>query len=35
MAKITVGLKSYYSKCFKTIEEAAQARKELEKKHWT
>ena len=34
MAKIAVGKKSYYSKCFSTVEEAAVARKELEKKHW-
>lgn len=35
MAKVTVGKKAYYSKCFNTIEEAALARKELEKKYWT
>jgi hypothetical protein len=34
MAKITVGKKSYYSKCCKTLEEAAVARKELERIHW-
>ena len=34
MAKISVGKKSYYSKVFNTVEEAAVARKELEKKHW-
>ena len=34
MAKITVGKKAFYSKCFPTIEEAAQARKELERLHW-
>ena len=34
MAKIAVGKKSYYSKCFSTVEEAAVARKELEKEHW-
>ena len=34
MAKITVGKQSFYSKCFKTIEEAAAARKELERLHW-
>lgn len=34
MAKITVGPKSYYSKVFLTIEEAAAARKELERLHW-
>lgn len=34
MAKVTVGKKVYYSKCFNTIEEAALARKELEEKHW-
>lgn len=34
MAKVTVGKKSFYSKCFKTIEEAAAARKELERLHW-
>lgn len=34
MAKLTVGKKSFYSKCFNTIEEAAAARKELERLHW-
>jgi hypothetical protein len=34
MAKITSNRKSYYSKLFDTIEEAAAARKELEKLHW-
>ena len=34
MAKITVGKKSFYSKCFKTVEEAAMARKQLEIKYW-
>ena len=34
MAKVTVLKKSFYSKCFKTIEEAAAARKELERIHW-
>jgi hypothetical protein len=34
MAKITVGQKAYYSKCFATLEEAAIARKELERLHW-
>lgn len=34
MAKITVCKKSYYSKCFNTVEEAAAARKELERLHW-
>jgi hypothetical protein len=34
MAKVTVGKKAYYSKCFNTIEEATLARKELEEKHW-
>lgn len=34
MAKVTVGRRSFYSKCFKTVEEAAAARKELERKHW-
>ena len=33
-AKITLKKKSYYSKVFNTIEEAAVARKELEKIHW-
>jgi hypothetical protein len=35
MAKVTVGKKAYYSKCFNTIEEAALARKELEAKYWS
>lgn len=34
MAKISKGKKSFYSKVFSTIEEAATARKELERKHW-
>jgi hypothetical protein len=34
MAKITVGKKAYYSKMFFTVEEAAAARKELERLHW-
>ena len=34
MAKVTFGKKSFYSKCFKTVEEAAAARKELERLHW-
>jgi hypothetical protein len=34
MAKVTVGKKAYYSKCYKTLEEAAIARKELEQMHW-
>lgn len=34
MAKVTVNKQSFYSKCFKTIEEAAAARKELERLHW-
>jgi len=34
MAKLTVKTKSFYSKCFPTIEEAATARKELERLHW-
>lgn len=34
MAKITIGKRSVYSKCFSTIEEAAAARKELERLHW-
>jgi hypothetical protein len=33
-AKITVKKKNYYSKVFNTIEEAAEARKELERIHW-
>jgi len=35
LAKITVGKKSYYSKLCLTVEEAAQARKELELLHWS
>jgi len=34
MAKVTVGKKAFYSKCFPTIAEAAAARKELERIHW-
>ena len=34
LAKITVGKKSYYSKLCATVEEAAAARKELERLHW-
>ena len=34
MAKITVAKQSVYSKCFATLEEAAAARKELERLHW-
>ena len=34
LAKITVGKKSYYSKLCVTVEEAAVARKELERLHW-
>lgn len=34
MAKITVKKKNFYSKCFATIEDAAAARKELERLHW-
>jgi hypothetical protein len=34
MAEITVNNKKYYSKCFSTLEEAAAARKELERIHW-
>lgn len=34
MAKITAKKKSFYSKCFATLEEAAVARKELERLHW-
>ena len=34
MAKITVGKKAYYSKVVATVEEAAAARKELERLHW-
>ena len=35
MAKVTYKKNSFYSKCYKTIEEAAIARKELERTHWT
>lgn len=34
MAKITASKKSYYSKVYASIEEAAAARKELERTHW-
>ena len=34
MAKVTVKKKSFYSRCFKTLEEAITARKELERLHW-
>jgi hypothetical protein len=34
MAKVTVKKRSFYSKCFATVEEAAAARKELERLHW-
>jgi len=34
MAKITVGKKAFYSKCYPTVEEATAARKELERIHW-
>lgn len=34
LAKITANQKSYYSKLFDTAEEAAAARKELERIHW-
>jgi len=34
LAKISVGKKSYYSKLCATVEEAAAARKELERLHW-
>jgi hypothetical protein len=34
MAKITKGKRSFYSRVFCTIEEAAAARKELERLHW-
>lgn len=34
MAKITVGKQAYYSKVLPTAEEAAAARKELERIHW-
>ena len=33
-ATITAGGKKFYSKCFKTLAEAALARKELEQLHW-
>jgi hypothetical protein len=33
-AKISIGKKSYYSKVVATVEEAAVARKELERLHW-
>lgn len=35
MAKVTVKKRSFYSKCFSTVEEAAAARKELERLHWS
>ena len=34
IAKIVVRKKAFYSKCFKTVEEAAAARKDLERLHW-
>jgi hypothetical protein len=34
LAKITVGKKAYYSKLCNTVEEAAEARKELELRYW-
>jgi L-amino acid N-acyltransferase YncA len=34
MAKVTVKNKAYYSKCYKSIEQAIIARKELEEKYW-
>jgi hypothetical protein len=34
MAKVSKGKKAFYSKVFATIEEAAAARKELERLHW-
>jgi hypothetical protein len=34
MAKVTVGKKAYYSKVVATVEEAAAARKELERLYW-
>ena len=34
MAKVSVGKIAYYSKVYLTVEEAAQARKELERKYW-
>jgi hypothetical protein len=33
-ANITAQGKKFYSKCFRTVEEAAAARKELERIHW-
>jgi hypothetical protein len=35
LAKVTVGKKAYYSRLCSTVEEAAAARKELERQHWT
>ena len=35
MAKITAKSKNYYSKCYATLTEASEARKELEKIHWS
>lgn len=35
MAKVAVGKKAHYSKVFRTVEEAAAARKELERLHWS
>lgn len=34
MAKVSKGKKAFYSKVFATVEEAAAARKELERLHW-
>jgi len=34
MAKVTVGKRSFYSAVYDSLEEAAAARKELERKHW-
>jgi hypothetical protein len=34
MAKISVGTQPYYSRVYLTIEEAAAARKDLERLHW-
>lgn len=34
MAKITANKRSFYSKLCTTVEEAAAARKELERLHW-
>jgi hypothetical protein len=34
MAKVSVGKIAYYSKVYLTVEEAAKARKELERKYW-